>query len=46
MFEDSGTSLESFELADQNQAIGILKQVTISLAIAEKSLEFEHRDLH
>ena len=45
-FEDAGCDLEGVALDNLMQARSILFQVTCSLAIAEVSLQFEHRDLH
>ncbi|XP_046361174.2 uncharacterized protein LOC124138512 [Haliotis rufescens] len=45
-FADGGSDLESFQFAHPWQAKSILQQVSVSLAVAEEQLEFEHRDLH
>ncbi|XP_049633272.1 serine/threonine-protein kinase haspin [Suncus etruscus] len=47
-FEFGGTDLERMktELTSLTTAKSILHQVTASLAVAESSLHFEHRDLH
>lgn len=47
-FEFGGTDLERMktELASLATAKSILHQITASLAVAEASLHFEHRDLH
>ncbi|XP_057657544.1 uncharacterized protein LOC130894639 [Diorhabda carinulata] len=41
-----GKDLESFVFNSAMQAYSMFKQVAIGLAIAEKELNFEHRDLH
>jgi serine/threonine-protein kinase haspin len=43
---DGGADLEGFELRDAAEARALLLQVTLSLAVAEDALSFEHRDLH
>ncbi|XP_058532271.1 serine/threonine-protein kinase haspin [Ochotona princeps] len=47
-FEFGGTDLEQMKtkLSSMATAKSILHQVTASLAVAEESLHFEHRDLH
>ncbi|XP_072024895.1 serine/threonine-protein kinase haspin-like [Amphiura filiformis] len=45
-FADGGQDLESFEFNNLQQAISIFQQTAGALAVAEKELEFEHRDLH
>ncbi|XP_041369980.1 uncharacterized protein LOC121383939 isoform X2 [Gigantopelta aegis] len=45
-FADGGRDLESFQFDNPFQAKSVLQQVCMSLAVAEDSLEFEHRDLH
>ncbi|KAM9596564.1 serine/threonine-protein kinase haspin [Trichechus inunguis] len=47
-FEFGGTDLErmSTKLSSMATAKSILHQITASLAVAEASLHFEHRDLH
>ncbi|XP_007935674.1 serine/threonine-protein kinase haspin [Orycteropus afer afer] len=47
-FEFGGTDLERMrtKLASMATAKSILHQITASLAVAEASLHFEHRDLH
>lgn len=42
----SGTDLEHFRLSSWTEATSILWQVALSLAKAERSHAFEHRDLH
>ncbi|KAI9201927.1 uncharacterized protein BJ171DRAFT_515961 [Polychytrium aggregatum] len=46
ILEDAGTSLEDYPLQTWKQAISIILQVVASLAIAERTVRFEHRDLH
>lgn len=43
---NGGQDLESFEFVNCKQAVSIVLQVAFSLAAAEASLQFEHRDLH
>ncbi|XP_041477088.1 uncharacterized protein LOC121425155 [Lytechinus variegatus] len=45
-FADGGKDLESFEFENIYQAVSVIRQVTGALAVAERELEFEHRDLH
>ncbi|XP_053407559.1 serine/threonine-protein kinase haspin-like [Mercenaria mercenaria] len=45
-FENSGVALESVEIESVAQGVSIVKQVCCALAVAEKALQFEHRDLH
>ncbi|XP_031551746.1 serine/threonine-protein kinase haspin-like [Actinia tenebrosa] len=45
-FANGGQDLEHFEFISCSEAISVLQQITLSLAVAESSLEFEHRDLH
>lgn len=41
-----GTDLEHFEIQSFEEIRSILMQVTLTLAVAEESCNFEHRDLH
>ncbi|XP_071498950.1 uncharacterized protein [Diadema antillarum] len=45
-FADGGKDLEGFEFENVHQAVSVLQQVTGALAVAERELDFEHRDLH
>ncbi|XP_022098270.1 uncharacterized protein LOC110983366 isoform X2 [Acanthaster planci] len=45
-FADGGVDLENKKLETVHQAVSIFQQVALSLAVAEQSLAFEHRDLH
>ena len=45
-FIDGGEDLERFEFKSPDEALSVLQQVALSLSVAEKSLSFEHRDLH
>ncbi|XP_028403274.1 serine/threonine-protein kinase haspin-like [Dendronephthya gigantea] len=45
-FIDGGEDLERFEFKSFQEALSVLQQVALSLSVAEKSLTFEHRDLH
>jgi serine/threonine protein kinase len=45
-FAIGGHDLEHFEFKSYSEALSVLQQITLSLAVAESSLEFEHRDLH
>ena len=44
--KNSGQDLESITLTNATQGWAVFQQVAHSLAMAEKVLEFEHRDLH
>lgn len=44
--ENAGKDLECFTFLNSFQSVSIFIQVVLSLAIAEKTFEFEHRDLH
>ncbi|KAJ6648324.1 Serine/threonine-protein kinase haspin like [Pseudolycoriella hygida] len=43
---NGGQDLESFQLANALQAKSAFQQTALALSIAEKKLQFEHRDLH
>jgi len=45
-FSNGGRDLESFEFDALSEAWSVLRQTALGLAVAEKALEFEHRDLH
>ena len=45
-FANGGQDLESFEFDNMEQAKSMLKQICVSLAVSEKVIAFEHRDLH
>lgn len=44
--ENAGGDLESVKFLNSIQSNSVFLQVTLSLAIAEKVYQFEHRDLH
>ena len=44
--KNSGRDLEGATLTNASQGLAIFQQVAHALAIAEKLLQFEHRDLH
>jgi len=44
--ELGGQDLEQFQFANAVQAWSLLHQVVSGMAVAEKQLDFEHRDLH
>nr|XP_022900622.1 uncharacterized protein LOC111413755 [Onthophagus taurus] len=44
--ENAGRDLESFVFYNAKQSWSVFKQIVCGLAVAENSLEFEHRDLH
>ncbi|XP_078355876.1 serine/threonine-protein kinase haspin-like [Oculina patagonica] len=48
VFENNncGIALEKFELRSMSEAWSTLEQTALALAVAENTLEFEHRDLH
>ncbi|XP_017786678.1 PREDICTED: putative serine/threonine-protein kinase haspin homolog [Nicrophorus vespilloides] len=43
---NGGQDLESFVFKNAQHAFSVFKQIAFSLAVAESSLQFEHRDLH
>ncbi|XP_043471396.1 hybrid signal transduction histidine kinase M isoform X2 [Leptopilina heterotoma] len=43
---NGGQDLEAFVFQNANECYSIFIQAAIALAVAERSLEFEHRDLH
>ena len=43
---DGGLDLEHYEPRSFEELQSILMQVTMTLAVAEESCQFEHRDLH
>ncbi|GAB6030989.1 Serine/threonine-protein kinase haspin [Chamberlinius hualienensis] len=45
-FEDGGSDLERLPISNPNEVLSIVRQLTCSLAVAEKAFAFEHRDLH
>ncbi|KAL4232233.1 Serine/threonine-protein kinase haspin [Mactra antiquata] len=45
-FADCGTELEAYQFESIHQAKSVITQVAYALAVAEESLQFEHRDLH
>ncbi|KAG1648211.1 Serine/threonine-protein kinase haspin [Nymphon striatum] len=45
-FGNGGTSLETYVFKNAREAVSIFKQVASSLAVAEFTYKFEHRDLH
>ena len=45
-FMDGGEDLEHFKFSSMDEALSVLRQVAMSLSVAEISLTFEHRDLH
>ncbi|KAG8195132.1 hypothetical protein JTE90_013604 [Oedothorax gibbosus] len=44
--EMAGTPLDLFKIEKFSVALSIFKQIACGLAVAEKKLQFEHRDLH
>ncbi|KAG9296877.1 hypothetical protein G9A89_006832 [Geosiphon pyriformis] len=46
VLEHGGIDLEKYKLKDWRQAWSVLVQIGWTLALAEESLKFEHRDLH
>ena len=44
--EDGGIDLEHFEFQSATEAIALLFQIVVALAVAEEESQFEHRDLH
>lgn len=45
-FGHGGQDLESFVFSNAKAALAVFLQIVYSLAVAERELEFEHRDLH
>ncbi|XP_072744567.1 uncharacterized protein Haspin [Anoplolepis gracilipes] len=43
---DGGDDLEAFVFQTAEEACALFLQIAFALAVAEKALEFEHRDLH
>nr|ACI49169.1 hypothetical protein Csp3_JD01.001 [Caenorhabditis angaria] len=43
---NGGNDLESFVVSSENEIRSILCQLLLSFVVAEKELEFEHRDMH
>lgn len=46
LYADGGTDAEHYKFRSASQAHSVIQQVCAALAVAEKTLEFEHRDLH
>ena len=44
--EECGCALDSFDFKNLAEVQAVMAQVTLALAVAERALEFEHRDLH
>ena len=44
--EDGGADLEHFEFRSATEAVALLFQIVVALAVAEEESQFEHRDLH
>lgn len=44
--EDGGADLEHFEFRSATEAVALLFQIVVALAVAEEQSQFEHRDLH
>lgn len=44
--EYGGTDLEKYKLTCPSQIVSIFHQLVYALALAEKQLEFEHRDMY
>jgi serine/threonine-protein kinase haspin len=44
--EDGGVDLEHFEFRSATEAVALLFQIVVALAVAEEESQFEHRDLH
>ncbi|KAI3656344.1 hypothetical protein MP638_006503 [Amoeboaphelidium occidentale] len=46
LLEYGGITLENSYLENWDQAVSVVRQITLSLAVAEQELKYEHRDLH
>jgi len=44
--DDGGTDLEHFDIRSMKEAVAMLFQIVVALAVAEEATQFEHRDLH
>nr|XP_009861440.1 uncharacterized protein LOC100184595 [Ciona intestinalis] len=45
-YDDGGVDLEHFAFRNAGQTLSVIQQVVSSIALAEHTLLFEHRDLH
>ncbi|XP_048584951.1 uncharacterized protein LOC5502014 isoform X2 [Nematostella vectensis] len=45
-YANGGEDLERFRFRSLPEAVSVLHQIAVSLAVAERALQFEHRDLH
>uniref|UniRef100_T1IIX0 non-specific serine/threonine protein kinase n=1 Tax=Strigamia maritima TaxID=126957 RepID=T1IIX0_STRMM len=44
--ENGGPNLETYRFSSMSQAVSVFLQIAAALAVAEKAVKFEHRDLH